>query len=126
MKNYLRNTLSRLEEDVLRSTLYSEVDEVYYTKKGKFNVKFINSIPYRELHRISGPALMLDTQEEWWQNGKRHRLDGYALIHRSGHVKQFWINGKKLNKEKVVNWIDKNNIDLKIKEGQIMFKLKFG
>jgi hypothetical protein len=48
-----------------------------------------------KLDRLNGPAVEWvdgDKVEEWYQNGKRHRLDGPAVTFKNGE-KQWWVNG---------------------------------
>ena len=79
-----------------------------------------------EIHREDGPAVIwYDGDEEWWQHGKKHRLDGPAVVHLYGN-KGYWINDKELNTKEIENWIKNNNINLKRKEHQVLFVLRFG
>lgn len=50
------------------------------------------------LHRVHGPAFTrLDGYCSWWQNGRRHRMDGPAVEYQDGNDIKFWfIDGKKL------------------------------
>ena len=62
-----------------------------------------------ELHRRGGPAFIIGgrnrvplSEEDWYINGKRHRLDGPAIInHRLGRVESefYYIDGKLLTKD---------------------------
>ena len=122
---------------------------IYYTKEGKSTSVFYNDMPFNKLHRENGPAIKWpDGKKEWWVDGKRHRLDGPAIEHSSGTKKWYvngkrhrlsgpaieydngnaswYINGGKLNTKKVEAWIKDNNINLKTKEHQVLFMLKFG
>jgi len=77
-------------------------------------------------HRLDGPAYINnDGEKEWWKNGKRHRIDGPAVIGQNGS-KRWYINGACIHKRKVEPWIKENNIDLKTKQHQALFMLKFG
>jgi len=83
--------------------------------------RYINGVK----HRIGGPAIKyLNGTKEWCINGKLHRLDGPAVIKKYGH-KEYWINGKKLNKKEVETWIKNNNINLRTKQHQTLFMVKF-
>jgi len=75
---------------------------IYYTKEGKFILDKNKTLPYYELHRLDGPAVI-------WPNG----------------VKFYWINGKRLGTKEVECWIKNNKVNLKTKAGQIMFMLRF-
>jgi len=77
-------------------------------------------------HRINGPAVTKHNGiKEWYQYGKRHRLDGPAVIFKSGH-KKWYINGKEIDTKKVETWIKLNHINLKTKQHQALFMLRFG
>jgi len=98
----------------------------YYTKEGKFEVTDMAYIPWQKLHRINGPAVVAHNYYEiWYVNGKRHRLDGPAIMWPNDN-KGYWVNGKRLNTKKVETWIKSNNINLKIKQHQSLFMLRFG
>ena len=121
----------------------------YYTKEGKFESKRSRPIPYSKLHRVDGPAIewsngrkawyingklhredgpaveWKNVHKEWYVNGKLHRLDGPAVIWYDGE-EEWWVNGEILNTIEVKAWIKDNNIDLKTKQHQSLFMLKFG
>ena len=45
-------------------------------------------------HRINGPAVIYEHgDQEWWVNGERHREDGPAIIRSNGNM-LWYINGK--------------------------------
>jgi len=103
----------------------------YYTKEGKFiNSNLDNEpLPMKKLHREDGPALIYSFGVYvWFKEGKLHRLDGPAYISNTiaEKTKEYFINNKKLNIEETESWIKNNNINLKKKEHQILFMLKFG
>ena len=129
---------------------------IYYTKEGKFEVNKMINIPWKKLHRKNkpayidfddnnniifsqwylngkrhrehGPAIVINSknrQEQWWIDGKKHRVSGPAIIWNNGD-EEYWINGQQLNIKKVNDWIKNNNIDLKTKQHQVLFMLKFG
>ena len=120
----------------------------YYTKKGVFYTCNYDAIPYRELHRVDGPALLDFGDEHWYLNGQLHRIGGPATDWNSGYKEYvvhgkfhrldgpaiekakggdyYFINGKQLNTKEVENWLKSNNIDLKTKTGQALFMLRFG
>jgi len=78
-------------------------------------------------HRTNGPAVILSsTSKEWWVNGKRHRVDGPAIVRLNNKIYYYYLNGNKLDTKKIDNWIKENNINLKRKEHQVLFLLKFG
>ena len=96
----------------------------YYTKKGKFRTKEWYGVPFNKLHRLDGPAVWVKGRKEWWINGKRHRLDGPAYINNGYNI--WFVNSKKLNKKEVETWIKLNHINLKTKQHQALFILRFG
>ena len=121
----------------------------YHTKEGKFKSRAYTLIPFFELHKEDGPAVVdIEGFKEWWINGVRHRLNGPAIIHKNGTkewfingkkhrldgpaveykdgYKYWYINGKMLNTNEVEPWIKNNNINLKTKQHQALFMLKFG
>jgi hypothetical protein len=50
----------------------------------------------RHLHRENGPAAIYANGDmEWWQHGKKHRLDGPASDWPSSGYKAWWVNGKR-------------------------------
>ena len=117
---------------------------IYYTKEGKFEVNAISQIPYSKLHREDGPAYISPNDvNRYFKNGKLHRTDGPAiewcptkykkqiinntLITQEHYIfNDWWLNGKKLNRKEVINWLNTYNIDLKNKKNQMLFMLKFG
>ena len=101
------------------------------------------------LHRLDGPAVEWnDGRKEWWVKGKRHRVDGPAIIWHNGTKewyingklhrldgpavewingeRKYWINGKIIETLEVETWIKENNINLKTKQHQVLFMVKFG
>jgi len=97
----------------------------YYTKEGKSTCVYGGDVPFGELHRLAGPAAIYQNgTKEWRQNGKLHRIDGAAVEFNDGE-KEYYINGKRLDEEEVENWIEENNINLKTKEHQVLFMLRF-
>jgi hypothetical protein len=66
------------------------------------------------LHCEDGPAVTLvcieteNVSKQWYHHGKRHRLDGPAII---GHSKLWYINGHKVTNE-IKAWARERNIDL--------------
>jgi len=123
----------------------------YYTKEGKFKFNYLywDNIPFSNLHRLNGPAIIYSNgakkwykegnlhrtngpaikrkkhSKEWYVNGKRHRLDGAAIVWYDGD-EEWWVNGKKLNTKEVKTWIKDNNINLKNKQHQVLFMVMFG
>ena len=71
----------------------------FYTKK-KFCHKKEKWYKKGELHRDGGPAVILHAEqmhEEHWVNGVKHRGNGPAVYHNSGHSGpsyEYWVNGK--------------------------------
>ena len=77
-------------------------------------------------HCLDGPAIEhADGTKSWYVNDQCHRLDGPAIELANG-TKAWYVNGQKLDTEKVEAWLEENNADLKTKEGQMAFKLRFG
>jgi len=121
----------------------------YYTKEGKFEIERAYDIPWENLHREDGPALIYRTgTKERYKNGERRRLDGPVYIS-DVDVKEWRVNGelhringpaieyengfrlwciynKELDTEEVESWIKLNHINLKTKEHQVLFMLMFG
>jgi hypothetical protein len=55
------------------------------------------------LHREDGPAVVgYNGKKEWWVNGKRHRLDGPAVIKDFGTYKEWWVDGEQVEEVDVV------------------------
>lgn len=60
-------------------------------------------------HRKNGPAIIWNNGTKFWfLHGKRHREDGPAKEWSSGR-KEYWINGKKLTKEKFKKYVSSKN-----------------
>jgi len=98
----------------------------YYTKEGKYFSKNDVDTPWNKLHREDGPAVIWDDgQIEWYIDGKLHKLDGPAVHFKNGG-KGYYISGKRLDEEEVETWIKENNINLKTKQHQVLFMVKFG
>jgi len=119
---------------------------IYYTKKGKFETLFNKDIPYSELNRKIGPALIRSNgTKEYYKNGKLHRLNGPAVISNNGR-KEWWVdgkpsrvdgpaieepngdhrwylNGKRLSNNEVERWMDQNKINLSKRIDQVIFKM---
>ncbi len=63
-------------------------------------------------HRIDGPAVeRINGDKFWFQNNKRHRVDGPAIEHANGD-KEWWYNNKLIGKyfagytqEKFEQWL---------------------
>ena len=133
VKEYEEIPFSKLNRKVGPSLIYPNGSKVWY----------MNGYPHRtngpayisnsgdkgwyingKLHRTDGPALINEgLYKKWYINGKRHRVSGPAVIR--GEKNQWWVNGKRLNKKEVETWIKDNNINLKTKEHQALFMLKF-
>ena len=65
---------------------YKNIERHYILNNDPFNTSLI-------LHRSKFPAIeYANGDKEWWYNGKRHRLDGPAVIYGD---KKFWFeNGE--------------------------------
>lgn len=49
----------------------------------------------KQWHCEIGPAIIWDDGSlEWWQNDKKHRLNGPAVIYNHGNIKRYYINDK--------------------------------
>jgi len=83
---------------------------------------------FGKLHRLGGPAAVWSFKESngycWYVNGKKHRLDGPAIVWQDD--KEWWVNDKRLDTNEVETWIKNNNINLKTKQHQALFMMKFG
>jgi len=69
----------------------------YYTKEGKFLAPEGTHPSNKQLHREKGPAVIYKGKSsisEWWQNGKKHRLDGPALVCRVTNYQEWWRKGQ--------------------------------
>ena len=76
-------------------------------------------------HRLDGPSIENEGGTKWWYvDGRRHRIDGPAFEGADGS-KRWFVDGKELPKEEVETWLEENDIDLKTKEGQMAFKLRW-
>jgi hypothetical protein len=60
----------------------------------KNGIFFVNKNDY--YHRDKGPSIIGRNCQAWYENGKRHRLDGPAYI--KGYNKEYWIEGEKYTK----------------------------
>jgi hypothetical protein len=64
-------------------------------------------------HRLDGPAVEgADGYKAWYQNGKRHRLDGPAIEY-AGGTKYWYIEGKELTEEE---FNDRNKVEVTLKD----------
>jgi len=63
--------------------------------------------------------------KKWLKSNKFHRLSGPAIIWSNGD-EEWWVSGKRLDTNKVENWIKDNNINLKTKAHQVLLMVKFG
>ena len=92
------------------------------------------------LHRLSGPAMKSPLADEWFYHGRRHRIDGPAIINKVQiehnpdshaityrvHESRLWfVNDRRLNSAEVENWLKENRIDLNSSEGQALFVARF-
>ena len=117
-KKYPNIYLAPLNEIKVNNPKYDiEVDDFgkYYYKQGT-NI----------LHRIGGPAIeWKQGSTEWYQNGKRHRLDGPAYEggggFNNGH-KRWYINGKKLSEEEFNKITNKLN-EIKVNDPRYDIKV---
>ena len=96
----------------------------FYYKDGTISNKRLPSTPISTtplLHRLDGPAIKTSTGEDWYVDGKRHRVDGpaadytngdkywlmYGNLHRvdgpaieySNGSKEWWLDGDEYTKE---------------------------
>jgi len=97
----------------------------YYTNNGKFTTDYYNGIPFLKL--IDNDFSIFDEEgtKEWYEKGKKYRLDGPAVIWYDGE-EEWRIKGKRINTNQVEKWIKDNNINLKNKKHQVLFMKKFG
>ena len=69
-----------------------------FIKKGRYgDIEHFKDRECTIMHNEDGPARILNAgsspwAREWWVNGKRHRMDGPAVIWQSGN-KEYWVNG---------------------------------
>ena len=81
--------------------------EIFYADDGRietFQSTDIDGVQFwknekGKTHRIGGPAVIRPNGggEEWWQDGKLHREDGPAFIHRTGA--EIWYYKGKVHRE---------------------------
>jgi len=120
----------------------------YFTSKGRFFTNDYKKVPFNKLHNEDGPAFVdstgrmfwfvdgkchrvdapasidADGTRRWFIDGKYHRLSGPAIEMPNGN-NEWWISGNILVADEVEYWLEKNNVDLKTKKGQMLFKMKF-
>jgi hypothetical protein len=66
-----------------------------------------------------------DGTQEWWHDGRRHRVDGPAVIRADG-TRMWYIRGKKMTNE-INQWMQANNITWPwARETQVQFLLTWG
>ena len=57
-----------------------------------------------QLHREDGPAIeWLNGDKEWFLNGQLHRDDGPAVEYADGPEREWWLNGKEVTEQEVMN-----------------------
>jgi hypothetical protein len=62
--------------------------------------------------------------QEWWVNGKWHRLDGPAIIWADG-TQEWWVNDKNIT-DKVEKWLKNQEITYQFdEETRVQFMLTF-
>lgn len=77
-------------------------------------------------HREDGPAIEYSSGGKLWVvNGKPHRVDGPAYVAPGNKTRMWYIEGKKLDTYEVEKWLEENDIDLSINEGQMALVLRF-
>ena len=101
----------------------------YYINDEVYKTDDYTKVPFNILNRLDGPAIIekndkKDNLKAWFINGKFNRLDGPAIICSDGTL-YWYINDKKLNTEEVESWVKDNNLDLKTKQHQALFMLRF-
>ena len=58
-----------------------------------------------ECHRINGPAIKHVNGDKWWYlNGKLHKIDGPAIEYINGDKSCWYLNGKEVKEEDVINY----------------------
>lgn len=78
-------------------------------------------------HREDGPALMRgDWKEEWYLDGRRHRLDGPAILYHDLDPREYnvwWVHGRRISSlkdyQKKTDCSDEHLTALKLKWGEI-------
>jgi len=82
-----------------------------------------------DFHR-EGAAVIThaDGSEEWWSNGRPHRLDGPAFCFPEEPDNDTWyIHGKMIESSKVETWHDENEYSVPLDElEKAHFAAKFG
>jgi len=65
-----------------------------------------------ELHRLGGPAIEHpDGSGVYFVHGKRHRANGPAVFSRSGAGDAWWLEGERVTRETVVEYLEKSIVD---------------
>lgn len=66
-----------------------------------------------QLHREDGPAIVQGDFKYFYKNGKRHNLNGPAII--GQYEKEYWIEGKKYEKEEWLKIVRKLKLEKLLK-----------
>lgn len=90
---------------------------IYWTREGEFKSDLWDLIPFRELHRLDGPAIIGPyNYKAWCKDGKKHREDGPAVTDMDDIY--WFLNDVFLHLDE---YIEKND-----KIDKVLFKLIWG
>lgn len=89
-----------------REDVKNTKDEGWYEMVYNPPSNFIFITMYGKLHRVGGPAHTTRYSLEWYQNGKRHRTDGPAIVSLAAGRVEFWVNGKRMDREEFLQHFD--------------------
>ena len=92
-------------------------------KTAKFGIKVDSNGAF---HCDDGPAFIGETCHSWYIHGKKHRLDGPAVVYNDG-PSSWWINGRCVDKQ-IKSWADTQGIDLDnlSDNDKVLIKLTWG
>lgn len=68
---------------------------------GKYQVTHNTEV--KEIHNVSGPALIDNGRVHWIQNGYLHRIDGPAYTSDTKFYKEFWVFGHVIDQDILMN-----------------------
>ena len=80
----------------------SDIEKMVLLLSGRMETKqwYLNG----QLHREDGPAIeWLNGDKEWFLNGQLHRDDGPAVEYADGPEREWWLNGKEVTEQEVMN-----------------------
>jgi hypothetical protein len=106
IKIYLKAGIFKTDNSSLLNFIIRIKDQIYYCGNTSLFSKEILEGTYDDLPSLERPSA---EYKVWYENGKKHRLTGPALIHRTGC--DYWLEGEYY--ENVKEWINSHpNPDL--------------